>query len=140
MTVNGYLPKDWDWAASALSVGFPSLPYLVSSSSGGRCYLITRGAPPIPRTVPNFEDALKVNPNTNSLKRVAAGLLNSSDQTQVSGNIRAPPVAPKKTPAISTPSDQETVQRTEAPSDYQSDRYTDRSTSEWKWSDYRYRS
>ena len=88
---NGYLPKDWDWAASPLTVGFPSLPYLVSSSKGGICDLITRGAPPPPRTAPNFGDVRRVNPDADSLLRVAADLVNSPDQLHVSAGIRAPP-------------------------------------------------
>ena len=88
---NGYLPKDWDWAASPLTVGFPSLPYLVSSSMGGICDLITRGAPPLPRTAPNFGDVQKVNPDADSSLRAAADLVDSPDQMHVSADIRAPP-------------------------------------------------
>ena len=58
---NGYLPKDRDWAASPLSAGSPSLPYFVSSSMGGICDLITRGAPP-PRTAPNAPEAPILSP------------------------------------------------------------------------------
>ena len=137
---NGYLPKDWDWAASPLTVGFPSLPYLVSLSEGGICDLVTRGAPPLPCTTPNFGDVRKVNPDADSLLRVAADPVDSPGQVHVSADIRAPPAAPKQPPPVSQPCDQENAQTTEIPSDYQSDWYADWSHSDWKWSDYRHHS
>ena len=127
---NGYLPRDLDWAASPLTVGIPSPPYLVSSSMGGICDVITRGAPPIPRTAPNFEDAPKMNPDAASMLRVAEGLANSPDQAHVSDEIRAPPAAPKEPPPIFMPPEQENIQTTEAPPDYQSDWYADWSASD----------
>ena len=46
---NGYLPKDWDWAAPTLTGRSPLLLYFVSSSMGGICDLISGGAPPLHR-------------------------------------------------------------------------------------------
>ena len=114
---NGYLPKDWDWAASPLTVGFPSPSYLASSSMGGICDLITRGAPPLPPTAPNFGDVQKVNPDADSSSRAAADLANSPNQIHVSAEIRAPAVVPKQPPPVFHPSDQENIQTAEAPSD-----------------------
>ena len=126
---NGYLTKDWDWAASPLSAVFPSLPYLVFCSMGDICDLFARCAPPFPRTAPNFGGALKVKPDADSLLRVAADL--------VSAGIRAPPAAPKKPPPLYVPPDQENGPATDAPSDYQSDWYGNWSHSDRKWNRYR---
>ena len=98
MAGNGYLPKDWDWAASSLSVNFPPLPYLVSSSIGGIRDLITRGASPLPRTAPDFADVPLVKPHADSLLNVASNLVAPTDRTTVRAESRVPPVTPKATP------------------------------------------
>ena len=107
---------------------------------GGICDLVTRGAPPLPRTAPNFGGAPKVKPDADSLLRVAADLVNSPDRIQVSAEIRVPPAAPKQPPPVYVPSDQEIAPATDAPSDYQSDWYENLPHSDWKWKDRRYRS
>ena len=73
-----------------------------------------------------------MNPDADSLLRVAADLANSPGQMHVSANIWAPPVAPRQPPPVFHPSDQENAQTTEVPSDYQSDWYADWSHSDWK--------
>ena len=93
---DGYLSKDWDWAASPLTVVFPSLPYLVSSSMGCICELITRGAPPLPRTAPNFGGAPTVNPDADSLLRAASNLVDAPDRAKVHAEIRVPPATPNR--------------------------------------------
>ena len=137
---NGYLPKDWDWAASPLAAGFPSLPYLVSSTMGGICDLITRGAPPLPRTAPNFGNVPSVSPDADSSLRAASDIVNSPDRAQVSAEIRAPPATPKPPPLAFVASDQNNAQTTDVPSGYQSDWHGDWSHSEWKWEAHPYRS
>ena len=136
----GYLPKDWDWAASPLNVGFPSLPHLVSSRMGNICDLISRGAPFLPRSAPNFGGAPMVHPDADSPLHVASNLANSPDRTKVRPEIRAPPATLKPPPPAHVPSDRGSVQTTDDPSDYQSDWYEDWSYSNWKWKGNRYRS
>ena len=53
---NGYLPRDWDGAASAPNFHFPPLPYLAPAADGGICDLISGGLPSLQRTVPDFAD------------------------------------------------------------------------------------
>ena len=104
----------------------PSLlvsPPIVSSSMRGIRDLISRDAPPLPRAAPNFGDAQVVDPDADSLLRVAADLVNSPDQVHVSGDIRPPPVVPEQPPPVFRPSDQENAQTTEIPSGCQSDWY-----------------
>ena len=137
---NGYLPKDWDWAASSLSVKFPPLPHLVSLSMGGICDLITQGDPPLHRTAPNSADAPMVNPDANSLLHAASKLLNSPDRAAAHAEIRVPPATPKPPPPALTPSVHENAQATDDPSDYQSDWYGDWNYTNWKWQGALYRS
>ena len=118
---HGCLPKDWDRAASPLSVNFPPLPFLVSTSSGGICDLVTRGAPPLPRTAPVFADGPLVKPNADSLSNVASNLVAPPDRAAARAEIRVPPVTPKPPPPAYVPSDNENAQTTDVPSDYQSD-------------------
>ena len=120
---NGYLPKDWRWAASLLNVGFPSLPPLVSSPMGGICDSVPRGAPRLPRTAPNFAGAPMVNPDANSLLHVASNLADSPDRTRGRAEVRAPPATPKPPPQAHVPSDRDNAQTTDAPSDNQPDSY-----------------
>ena len=136
----GYLPKDWRWEASSLNAGFPSLPYLVSSLVGGICDLISRGAPPLPRTAPNLADAPTMNPDANSLLHVASNLVDPPDRTTVRAEIRVPPATPKPPPPVLAPSDREDAQTTDAPLDYQSEVYVDWTYSNRKWEGYRRRS
>ena len=86
-------------------------PRRVNWTRGGIC---DPWCPPSPPTAPNFGDVQKVNPDADSLLRVAADLANSPDLLHVPPEIRAPNV-------VFHPSDQENVQTTEVPSDYQSD-------------------
>ena len=58
---NGYLPKNWDWAASTLSAGFPELPYLASASEGGICDFLSGNLPPLKRSVPHMSGIPEVN-------------------------------------------------------------------------------
>ena len=106
---------------------------------GGICDLITRGAPPLPRTAPNFGGAPKVNPDADSLLRVASDLVDSPNRTQVSAEDRVPPATPKPPPPVFVSSDQDVAQTTDVPSDYQSDWYGDWSHLDWKWKNHRYR-
>ena len=53
MNENGYLPRDWDWAASTLSICYPTLPYLTPLSSGGICDLLSSNLMPLYRSVPD---------------------------------------------------------------------------------------
>ena len=140
MAETEYLPKDWDWAASPLTTGFPSLPYLVSSTIGGICDLIARDAPPLPRSAPNSGDVPKEHPDADSLLRAASDLVDTPDRAQASAAIRVPPATPKPPPPAPVTSDQDNTQATDVPSDYQSDWYGDWSRSDWKWTDHRYRS
>ena len=58
---NQYLPKNWDWAASTLTVDFPELPYLVSASEGGICDYLSSQLPPLKRSVPDMSGLPEVN-------------------------------------------------------------------------------
>ena len=89
----------------------------------GVCDLITRGAPPLRRTAPNFGGAPKVRPDADSLLRVAADLVDSPDRIQGSAEIRVPPAAPEQPPPLRVPSDPENAPATDDPSDYQPDWY-----------------
>ena len=88
---NGYLPKDWDWAASTLNVHLPPLPYLVSSSMDGICDLVTGDAPPPRRTAPCGNHA-------ETLLNVTSNLPASVDRATVREEIRAPPATPQPPP------------------------------------------
>ena len=136
---NGYLPKDWDWAASSPSAHFPPLPYLVSSSMGGICDLITSGVPPLRRAVPDSADVPLVTPSAETLLHVAADLAASADRATARAEIRVPPVTPKPPPPARAPSDTENVQTTDVSSDYQSDGRGNWDYSSWKRSSNHYR-
>ena len=88
---------------------------------GGICDLIARGAPPLPRTSPNFRGALMANPDAGPMLRVASDLAQSPDRAKVHAEIRAPPATPRPPPPAHFPSDQNNAQTTDAPSDYHSD-------------------
>ena len=83
--------------------------------------MITSGAPPLHRTVPDFADAPFVAANAETLSHVAADLAASADRAAALVEIRVPPVTPKSSPSTRGPSDNEYVQTTDVPSDCQPD-------------------
>ena len=89
VSTSGCLPKDWDWAASALSIDYPPLPYLARSPLGGICDVQTGGLPPLRRTAPDFADA------------PVAPL--GAAPVVVRDDIRAPPACAKLPPPIFHP-------------------------------------
>ena len=96
----GTLPKDWDRAAWTLTVHLPLLPYLVSTSTGGICDLVTGGVPLLRRTAPHFADAPLAPSNADSLLTVAPNLPASADRATAREEIRVPKVAPKPPPPV----------------------------------------
>ena len=130
---NGYLPKDWDWAASTLNVHPPPLPYLVSSSMGGICVLISGGVPPLRRAVPNFADVPAAPSNEDTVVNVAADLPEPVNRATARQEIRVPPMAPKPPPPVLSPRGNENGPTADVPSEYQSDWFGYWYTSSWTW-------
>ena len=106
---------------------------------GGICDLITSGAPLLHRTVPDFADAPLVASNAETLLHVASELAASADRAAARAEFRVPPVTPKPPPLVRAPPDNENVQMTDVPSDYQSDWYGDWDYSNRKRNSNRYR-
>ena len=118
---NGYLPKDWDWAASTINVRFPPLPRPVSSPMGGIRDSITSGVRPLRRTAPDFADVPLVAPNSDTLLNVTSNLPASAKRATARAEIRVPPAAPRPPPPARAPSGNENAQTTDLSLGYQSD-------------------
>ena len=101
--------------------------------------MITSGAPPLRRTAPDFADAPAVTSNAGTSLHVAADLAASADRATARAEIRVPRVTPKPPPPVRLPSDNENVQATDVPSDYQSDWYGGWDYSNWTLNSNRYR-
>ena len=101
---NGYLPKDWDWAASTLNFHYPPLPYSVPSSLSGICDLQAGWLPPPRRTAPDFADAPVAPVDTATLGQVADNCPENAQPVVAQYEIRAPTATAKPPPPVFHPS------------------------------------